>query len=374
LASQRLGILAVYLVGKRLEELSYYRKLSRQGHKLGLQVEVFTPEDVEDRSSVRTMTYNTDTGKWVRKQSTIPPLIYDRCRYHGASTYRILKAFRGKYTKLNYLSKPLANKWSMHQILWENEALRRYVPATVRYSSVTDLIRFLKKYKLVYLKPKNGTGGRGIIRIEQLSGGQYMIQGRNKQRTILPLQRATEKQLTVKLQALSLSSEYVVQQGIYLTLQDGRVHDYRLLIQKNGQGEWEITGCAGRIGPHKSITSNLHGGGRAVSMERLLSIRFSGKEKINKIKQDMYDFAHKLAPYLESKFGKLCELGLDLAVDPKGSVWLIEVNPKPSREVFHRIGEKATYLKAITRPLEYALWLMNDKKSVTENDEESSST
>ena len=76
----------------------------------------------------------------------------------------------------------------------------------------------------------------------------------------------------------------------------------------------------------------------------------------------MNSFAYKLADYLESKFGKLCELGMDIAVDPKGNVWLLEVNPKPSREVFRKIGQALIYQKAVTRPLEYALWMMKQKK------------
>lgn len=43
----RLGILAMYLSEQRLEELSYFRKLSTYGHKLGIQILVFTPDDVD---------------------------------------------------------------------------------------------------------------------------------------------------------------------------------------------------------------------------------------------------------------------------------------------------------------------------------------
>jgi hypothetical protein len=371
LGLKRLGVLAVYMGKERLEELSFYKKLSTEGRKLGLEVEVFTPQDVYSRETIHTLVYNASTGKWVRKRTTFPPLIYDRCRYHGVPTYRILKAFRNKYAKLHYLSKPLANKWTMHLRLSEDETIKNHLPATLRYSSPHELLRFLKKYKLIYLKPKNGTGGRGILRIEQLGKDLYLIQGRNQQRTILSPQKATEKQLAIKLQGLNLTPDYIVQQGIVLTLRNGRVHDYRLLIQKNGSGDWEVTGCAGRIGPPKSITSNLHGGGNAIAMHKLLTHRFASKDKAEQIKTEIYSFAHKLAPFLETKFGTLCELGVDIAVDPQGDVWLLEVNPKPSREVFRRIGEKETYRKAVTRPLEYALWLMN-KPNETESTESES--
>lgn len=362
MSSKRLGVLAIYLSKSRLEELSYFQRLSREGKKLGVQVEVFTPDDVEGDNAVRTLTYDSDLGKWIRKQTSFPPIIYDRCRYKAAANYQMLKAFRNRHAKLTYLSKPLANKWSMHQTLSENESIRPYLPATVRYSSVQELLKFLKKHKLIYVKPKNGTGGRGILRIEQLGSDLYLLQGRNQQRTIIAPFRATEKQLAIKLHTLKLTPDYVVQQGIQLTLRDGRVHDYRLLIQKNGRGEWEVTGCAGRIGPHRSITSNLHGGGSAVTQDKLLAYRFSSEEKMDAIKKEMNSFAYKLANYLESKFGKLCELGMDIAVDPKGNVWLLEVNPKPSREVFRKIGQHSIYQKAVTRPLEYAVWMMKQKK------------
>ncbi|MBD0382748.1 YheC/YheD family endospore coat-associated protein [Paenibacillus sedimenti] len=362
MAPQRLGVLAIYLSKTRLEELSFFRKLSQEGKKLGVQVEVFTPDDVESNTSVRTLTYDAQIGKWIRRRTSFPPVIYDRCRYKAAANYRMLQAFRKSHATLIYLSRPLANKWKMHQVLTESETIRKYVPATVRYSTTQELMRAIKKHKLIYVKPKNGTGGRGILRIEQIGNDLYLLQGRSQQRTILAPFRASEKQLMIKLHTLKLSPDFVVQQGIPLTLKDGRVHDYRLLIQKNGRGEWEVTGCAGRIGPPRSITSNLHGGGSAVSLDRLLSYRFSSQAKINEIKKEMNSFAYKLAAFLETKFGKLCELGMDIAVDPNGQIWLLEVNPKPSREVFRRIGQKETYRKAVTRPLEYALWMMREGK------------
>ncbi|MDT2294301.1 YheC/YheD family protein [Paenibacillus larvae] len=148
-----------------------------------------------------------------------------------------------------------------------------------------------------------------------------------------------------------------------LRLPGGRVHDYRLLLQKNKKGEWEVTGCAGRIGPTHSITSNLHGGGMAVPMEKLLLTRLQSLREINRIKHNMSRISTQVAIFLEGRFGTICELGIDLAVDERGKVWLLEVNPKPSREVFRKIGDMDTYRKAITNPLEFAIWLMEQPKA-----------
>lgn len=363
MSSPRLGVMAIYFTAKKLEELDYFYKLSQRGRRLGLDVVVFTPEDVkQEKSVIHALAYDALQGKWVRKWTKVPELIYDRCRYQGPVKFHAVKAFRTRYPKLLYLGRPLANKWVIYQSMTENEQIRPHLPVTHKFTGIPETIKFLRRQRLVYLKPRNGTGGRGIIRVARLANGHFFIQGRNQHRGILNAQRVTEAQLAAKLGTLGLTEQYLVQQGINLILPDGRVHDFRLLIQKNGHGRWEVTGCAGRIGPPRSITSNLHGGGTAMPTDQLLGLRFSSKAQIEEIKQSMNRLAFHIAQHLEDKYGKLCELGVDLAVDPKGGVWLLEVNPKPSREVFRKIGEKATYEKALRRPLEYALWLHRQRK------------
>src|SRR5690606_3104683 len=156
---------------------------------------------------------------------------------------------------------------------------------------------------------------------------------------------------------------YLVQQGIQIKLDNGRVHDYRLLVQKNSRGEWTPTGCAARIGPVGSVTSNLHGGGRAASMAAVLPGWVGGTAKAERIRQETEQFGIDTARYLEEQFGPLCELALDIAIDRSGQFWLLEVNPKPAREVFRQAGEKDAYRRALVRPLQYALWLYKNRQA-----------
>jgi glutathione synthase/RimK-type ligase-like ATP-grasp enzyme len=311
---------------------------------------------------IRALAFDAASRKWVRKWTTVPELIYDRCRYQGPVKYHEVTAFRNRFPKLIYLGRPLANKWVIYQSMAENERIRPHLPETVKYSGAADAVKFIKKHKLVYMKPRNGTGGRGILRVELTQPGHYLLQGRNANRAILTPQRIPEAKLASRLETLGLAEQHLVQQGINLVLPNGRVHDFRLLIQKNGRGAWEVTGCAGRVGAPRSITSNLHGGGSAISAPKLLARRFSSRQQIDAIVRSMHRLAYVAAEHLEKQYGSLCELGMDLAVDPRGQVWLLEVNPKPSREVFRKIGEHAVYERALTRPLEYALWLLRQRK------------
>ncbi|MFM9331985.1 YheC/YheD family protein [Paenibacillus mesotrionivorans] len=353
-----LGVMTLYLDGGRIEELSYFRKLSHTADKIGLELFVFTPEDVTpDGKQLRAWVYNKELNKWERKLSDFPDIVYDRCRYQRNYRFPLLRKFRAEHPQLLYMSRPLVHKWSMHQNLSRNRRLKPYLPETAQYQNPSDILHMLDHHGLVYVKPIDGTGGRGILRIERLENGNLRVQGREKSRKIIAPFTVSRTQLGTRLGRWKLYPRYLVQQGIRIALKDGRIHDFRLLIQKDGTGQWKVTGSAGRIGARHSVTSNLHGGGSAVPTEKLLRARFGSAARVKTITGDMERLAFLTAEHLEKQFGSLCELALDIAIDERGKVWLLEINPKPAREVFARIGNKDIYQKAIERPLEYALYL-----------------
>lgn len=366
MAQPELGILTLYLNGnKLLEEKNVYAKMTVAGAKMGLNVLVFTPADVEERTGrVNALFYRPESRSWVRRRVRMPAMIYDRCRIQRSKRFEQLLEFRRKYAHLTFLNRPLRNKWTVYRTLSKEPAFRAHLPATRLYGGAEDVQAMLARHSLLYLKPINGTGGRGILRIERQKNGLLLVQGRDHSRRIVQPSRISKEQLSGFLRSWDMKGDrYIVQQGLHIRLPSGRVHDYRLLVQKNGSGEWTVTGCAGRVGPPRSITSNLHGGGSAVPMNALLRQWIRGESKIAQIKQTAESLGLGVAKHLEATYSALCELALDLAIDRNGRVWLLEVNPKPAREVFLRAGEREVYRTALTRPLEYALWLHRSKRN-----------
>lgn len=355
----KLGILTLYLTKKGgFEERSFFRQLTVAGKKIGVDVLVFTPENIDERKKqIHAYIYDTAKQRWKRAWTGYPDLFLDRSRFYSSERFRPALLFRKRNPQLHFISSPLANKWNLYQQLSRKSAIRPYLPATTLYRRFNDLRKELLQRKLVFLKPINGTGGRGILRIERLVGGNYSVKGRSTSRRMLPVRIMSLPQLRDLVKARKPENRYIIQQGIHLRLKNGSVHDYRMLVQKDGNGKWEVTGCVGRVGAAGSVTSNLHGGGRAVPMMTLLKHWFGSKRKAESVAEDINAFGIMLVETLESIYGRLCELALDIAVDSTGHIWLIEVNTKPAREVFARIKDRAAYDKAIRRPLEYAKWL-----------------
>jgi glutathione synthase/RimK-type ligase-like ATP-grasp enzyme len=63
-----------------------------------------------------------------------------------------------------------ATKQNVSKSLLTHQELSQNVPDTRWYSKKT-LKTMLDRYKMVYVKPNNGTGGRGIMRVEKLGDG-----------------------------------------------------------------------------------------------------------------------------------------------------------------------------------------------------------
>ncbi|WP_339290065.1 YheC/YheD family protein [Paenibacillus sp. FSL E2-0201] len=360
-----LGILTLYInEAKQLEEKAVYRRMIIEGSRIGLDVFVFTPMDVHpSKEQIHALVYDPKSGKWSRKWRSFPNMIYDRCRIQRSARFEQLLRFRERYKHLLFLNRPLRNKWTIHQTFSQKSRFRQHMPETLLYQSSADLHRMLKQNPVLYVKPANGTGGRGILRIERVknSKGVFDIQGRRQDRRIIPPRKVSSTRLDSIVRQWCIGGRFLVQQGIPLRLPGGRFHDYRMLVQKNGQGVWELTGMAARVGAARSVTSNLHGGGHAVRAETLLKEWLGSQDKTDKVMKTAERLGLDAAAFLEDSFGALCELALDLAIDREGKIYVLEVNPKPAREVFARTGDGNTYRKALVRPLEYALWLYNNK-------------
>lgn len=351
----RIGILT-WRQGTRFAEPAYFKRLLLAGERLGATVFLFSPQDVS--FSTRQVKGFIRTAKgWEGRQFGWPDAVIDRYRYTPTQAFKDYVAFRKKQSFL-YANNRLANKWKVHQVLWRDQCMHRWLPETINYSRV-GLKEMIARHPQLYIKPSNGTGGRGILSLKRTGNG-YRLLGRDKARAKIESVQPSFQLASGKVARWVNNGMFVIQQGLNLDLIPRRSIDMRLLIQKNERGEWSITGHGMRIGGVGSATANLHGGGKAMGVKPFLERHFTPEQAEN-IMQECTDLAKQTAITIEQHFGRMMELGLDIGIDVKGHVWLIEVNPKPGREIFREMGALDTYKQAIQRPLQYALHLIAER-------------
>ncbi|KOY15203.1 YheC/YheD family protein [Paenibacillus xylanivorans] len=229
-----------------------------------------------------------------------------------------------------------ATKYNVSNSLLHNEELRRNVPETRMYSK-SVLKTMLDKYKMVYVKPNSGTGGKGVMKVERLGQGSYRYQLETSARTFDSFDG-----LVHSISKRTENCPYAVQRGINLLRHSGHRFDLRIMVQKNPEGKWETTGIIGRLGHPKKIITNVCKGGRSKPVELLL------KEHV----ADIAEYTNKLrnlgcqaTMQLNKTFPKIREIGLDVGIDQNLHPWILEANPQPAIYGFKTLKDKRIYQK-----------------------------
>ncbi len=235
-------------------------------------------------------------------------------------------------------ARTVGSKWVKTKVLLLNKELRKFVPETRIYSQ-QNLLAMLNKYKMVYVKPINGSFGQGVIRVEKNENYRFQSGKVVKSfRTFLGLFGALNK--------AKLTRSYLVQQGIHLLTHQNKIFDTRIMVQKSPKKTWEATGYIGRVAhPHKIVT-NFHNSGKPLSLELLLAPYLKNPKKDNYIKS-LRHLGYQIATHYQKIYPGFKEIGVDIGIDKALKPWVLEVNTAPDPFIFNQLKDKKMFFKVL---------------------------
>ena len=352
-----LGITVSSFASKKyppFHEIKYFHQLSNEGKKKRIQIFIFDPLKIDWRTKTVTGWILKTQKGFEKVVQPIPKLIYDRIFYRNRQHFLQYKPYVTRLMNdptIRFLGRPLKGKYQTYQLLRQSSSLEPYLPETVRYDSMETIQRMLHKYNIICLKPNGGSHGRGVIKITQQNDA-YFITGRNQKNAHFSIQIPNERQFDAWIQRFVNQIRYIIQPYLTLVTPDGFPFDVRILVQKNEQFSWTTTGAAVRVGHSHSITSNLHGGGKAIPFHPFIEKHYTNQ--VEKIQNGIKKINTYLPTFIEQHHGPLVELGIDIGIDREANIWILEVNSKPGRSVFLQMGKPNIHQLAVQLPIRYA--------------------
>lgn len=231
-------------------------------------------------------------------------------------------------------------KWGLWKFFAAVPAIRPYLPPTAIFTKTT-LNSFLSKFGSVYIKPIPGSQGKGIIKAWKKGDRYWFVKERGK-----AVAAASIEDLYRKIKSVSLNVWYIVQKALHLAEIGGRPLDIRLMMMLDKTRQWKYIGMLAKVAGQDSIITNIaRGKGYVLDVDTALQRSLgANREQIEAIKKQMIQLGHQVTKRFDD-YKKYWQIGLDLAVDKNGKVWIIEENTGPAHSLFFKLKDKSTFRK-----------------------------
>lgn len=311
----------------------FCKELADTCRSQGAFVYFFTPSSIQENlKGVNGWVFGS--GGWRQSSFPSPDVVNNRLTSRKLENRPIVQEFvsdiKYKYGAIVFNEKFL-DKSEVFEALKKDASLHRYLPESYSLRNFTTLKSMCSRYPVVFLKPVRGSLGKGIIRLSRLGleGWQASFTTVNGTRKVsYPNLLKFFSVISSKMKTV----RYLIQQGLTLIDSGGRPIDFRALTQKNASGKWVVTSIVGRTAGNQQYVSNLARGGTLATVKESvarsnLPVAYRA-DASNKLNRAALEISRGIDTHIQAHFG---ELGIDLAIDTSGRVWLIEVNSKPSK-------------------------------------------
>ncbi|PKM88587.1 MAG: alpha-L-glutamate ligase [Firmicutes bacterium HGW-Firmicutes-12] len=288
----------------------------------GVELIFFSPKGVDFKNR-KIRGYRYDDGFWRKIEEPFPSVIYNTGSPEKLKkSYEIINRLKEEIPFTTY---SIGHKMAVYERIKKAGEFSQYLIPSEKVSSIKELLNFLQLYHRVILKPVVGHKGQGVILIETCGNDFYLQVGSQQYKyNIDELGRYLSKRID--------DEHLLMQPYINCRTKSDCPYDFRLHVQKDGQGKWVITSIYPRIGANGRIATNLNCGGYTLYLEPFLQQEF--KDEYYDIKRYLEHFSLQLAQYLD-KIQKeyfseeIDELGIDVAFDDHGKICIYEINWRP---------------------------------------------
>lgn len=345
--------------GKMRGNRNNFIDIIKMGEEMGFTVYVLPVERLSlNRKLLKGFVYLSASNHWVQRWMPFPSVIYNRIPLRSDESSSAVKEkiiSCQKNPLVTMFNPSFFNKWELYRWLRRGESTKSYIPTTKRLNNSAILEDMMQKHSYLYLKPESGKAGKGIMTIRKKNNDTTLPFRLNiQEKTYSSSYNCSSfKKLWARIQQECGDVPYIVQQGISLATFYNRKFDLRALIQKNGNGNWEITGLGARIAGNTSITTHVPRGGSIDEPLKLLTHAFNVKEAhniIDKVNQTAITIATQIERGSKTQLG---EMSMDIGIDKYGHIWFFEANSKPMK-----FDEPHIRKKSLQRIFQYSQHLL----------------
>ncbi|MFD1735478.1 YheC/YheD family protein [Bacillus salitolerans] len=285
--------------------------------------------------------WDYEDGKWRQREVRFPDVIIN---ISGPRTERQVELHRQLKESIPFTSFSVGNKMKVYKMVKKGKVFSDYLIHSEELKNEALLFSSLNQYKKIVIKPFSGNKGKNVLFLEKIDFNHFQLVDQEKKRM---LSRVDLREL---IRRLKRENRFLIQPYIECKTKAGLTYDFRLHVQKNGKGEWEVTLIYPRISGNQKLVSNVSSGGYRGELDMFLQDEFG--DNYFDMKRTLEYFATSFSSHLDEQYQcSFDELGIDIGVDRNQKLWIFEVNWRP--------GSKHREFEVAKRLIPYAIYLVN---------------
>jgi hypothetical protein len=333
------------------EMLTFYEEA---GLETGVTPCYFRLEDLKPgQPEITAFVRNTQGYK--RTKVPFPRVIHNRAMYFNKeSNARVASLAKQGTIIFNQCNR--YGKLHIHKLLMQEDELRPHLPGTCE-ATVRSIKRMMSVYNALIIKPNSSSIGRGVMLLQRSeTGGWRLTYPVNRQGGKLRI-LSFKQTLPLVLRRRIVNEAYLVQQRLPLATYKNRPFDLRVSVQRNGFGEWQITGIVGKVAAPNKFVTNVARGGSVYTLDELL--REFPNLNPREVRHNIELLSLHIAITLSRCLPEMADLGLDIGITADGVPVFIECNGRDQRYSFGEGGLLDEWKSTYTNPIAYGRYLLD---------------
>ncbi|WP_158553517.1 YheC/YheD family protein [Peribacillus saganii] len=307
-----------------------YQLLAEIGEE---RVVFFHLEEVDyEEKTVPGYIYSRKYG-WHVQKCPLPRVAISGVLNRDEEYYKNLRKLRKIVTVVNPV---ILNKWGIWKLFLRWKPLLPYLIDTTPLTDLSLIPEWLKNCQTVFLKPVRGSQGKGMYRVRSTSNSLFIVDGDIQETSM------DQTELFLFLTENMKKDDYILQKGISLFEVNGRKLDIRVYLQRDGNKNWQAISTVPKFGKNGGVFTHIARGAEVMTMNWLnhfgknLEIQIPPTSLIEEV-------AIHSAEAITPSFPDLAFLGIDIALDSEGKLWVLDLNPIPTRKTLNKEQKRIKY-------------------------------
>jgi hypothetical protein len=231
-------------------------------------------------------------------------------------------------------------KWKKHQLMLKEAGISRYLPETFLLNE-KSFWHVMDKYGAVMIKPTKGYMGKGIVQVTSASNNHYEFHVMEKVYTV----EGKKHTFQHLMKHYCIKKHYIVQQRIALNTIKQSPYDIRVMVQRMKKSrEWTVTAKLAKVAANGFILTNYPK--HLITVENAIK-HSSFTAPTGHLQEKIDQISVLTATHLGNYYTNTRTFGLDIGLDEKANIWIIEANIAPSVSLFKALKDDEVYRRIL---------------------------